>query len=238
MRKNIYLFFILCFLTGCSATYELELGGNRSVENLTIYSSDVSENEYIDEKFYPVYYGSEINTINPYEKLSGTLYYNSSLLKKDVLNILNYNYVYKDSSYKLSNIINNTFDDVVIQRYDHDGDGKEDYLLISTSDTFSWFNIEEKLEKVTIKIKSHYKVISSNADLVNKNELVWYFTPDNIKAINLVCDPSKIIDDRTFLQKFLDGEYINIFSVSIFGVFICLVLYLIFKKKGSLENRI
>ena len=235
MRKVIGLFFILYFLSGCSANYDLEIGDKGFIENLTVYSSNISENKEVDEKFYPVYYNSDFNTINPYKKLSNVLYYNSSLKEKNGLNILNYNYTYNDSSYKLSNIIKNSFDDVIVRKYDYDYDGKNDYMLISTSDTFSWFNIEKNLEKVTIKIKCHYKIISSNADSINKNELIWVFTPDNKKAINLVYDPTKVVDTKSFWEKLISGDYFNI--VSFLVILLIVGIYFYFKFFNISKSR-
>ena len=109
-------------------------------------------------------------------------------------------------------------------------------MLISTTDDFEGFKYEN-LSKVVINIRNDYKVISSNADKVNDNIYTWIFTRNSNKAINMVYDPSTVIDNRTTLEKFIDSNYIIGF---IFIVLFIILIFVIlgFKRYSDLRDKI
>ena len=147
-----------------------------------------------------------------------------------------YNYKFNESEILSSRIIRNSFSTIIFKKYDHDEDGKNDYMLISTTDDFEGFKYEN-LSKVVINIRNDYKVISSNADKVNDNIYTWIFTRNSNKAINMVYDPSTVIDNRTTLEKFIDSNYIIGF---IFIVLFIILIFVIlgFKRYSDLRDKI
>ena len=76
------------------------------------------------------------------------------------------------------------------------------------------------------------------ADEVNKNIHTWYLTRDDIKAINIVYNPDKVVDYRTLWEKILDGDYLNPFTLSILILIVGFIGYKIFKKYSEKRNEI
>lgn len=235
MKQKVLFVMSIFILTGCSATYNLEISTKGFQENIIVNSTSVTENEFFVEYPYEAYYGGKENEGNRMEKIEGQEYYNSKLTTNEKgLKTLKYNYLFSEEEFNKANSIYMTsFENFIMRRYDHDNNGKKDYMIISTSDDFSWFENNQDLEKVEINITCHYEIISSNADKVNNNTHTWYLDKDNIKPINMVYNPDKIIDYRTFWQKLLDGDYFTPFTISILLLIIGSIIYLILKRKSN-----
>lgn len=221
MKKILICLFIITLTTGCKATYNLDISEKGFQEDLTINATQISENQDIIEFPYVAYYDAVGNNENREIKVEGVEYYNSSLSEdENELKKLNYNYLFKFKTIKKSNIIANTFETFIIRQYDHDEDGTKDYILISTSDDFIWFENFETLETITVNINCHYKVISSNADNIEGTTYTWNIDKNNKKSINMVYDPNTKIDDRSFFEKFINsiyGIFTIIFLIGIIG---------------------
>ena len=235
MKKLFMIFLILIMATGCSVEYNLEISSNGFYENIIVNANEEYENNLIKEVPIGAYERSIENESNYMEKIEGQEYYNSKLTtKENGLKTLKYNYLFSEEEFNKANSIYMTsFENFIMRRYDHDNNGKKDYMIISTSDDFSWFENNQDLEKVEINITCHYEIISSNADKVNNNTHTWYLDKDNIKPINMVYNPDKIIDYRTFWQKLLDGDYFTPFTISILLLIIGSIIYLILKRKSN-----
>lgn len=238
MKKTILILLMLFITTGCTATYNLEISENGFEESLTISATDISENKYIIDYPQNAYYDEIGNNEDPTKKAEGVEYYNSFIREKKDLKSINYNYLFNVENFERSNIIRNSFSTFVLKQYDHDKDGENDYMMISTTDDFNILKNNDELENLTININCHYEVISNNADKVDGNTYIWYLTPDNIKAINMVYNPEVIVDNRTIWEKIKDGEYTNIFTISIVLFLIGSIIYFIIKKRGDVKDKI
>ena len=203
MKKIVFLFIQILLLTGCTATYNLEISPEGFKENITIYSTSISENDLFSEIPLGAYYDVKENDENPLIKFDGYEYYDSTLTTdNNNLKNINYSYSFDFSNFLRASSIANTFENFIMKQYDHDEDGIDDYILISSGNDFNRFENNDILEKVTINITNNYEVISSNADKVDKNVYTWYLTKDNIKAINMVYNPDEVVDYRTLWEKF------------------------------------
>lgn len=238
MKTKLYILLLLIILTGCTATYNLEITTDGFYEQLEINATTISEKEELWEFPYPIYYDAEGNNEDPTKKADDTEYYNSSLVENNDSKILIYDYLFQENEIKKSGIIKSSFDTFILKKYDYDDDGINDYMLISTTDDFNRFKIHSKLESVTINIKCHYEVISSNADEVNKNVYTWYLNRNDIKPINMVYNPDKVIDYRNLWEKIKEGEYTNIFTISILLFIVGMILYLVLKRKSKNRDKI
>ena len=236
MKKIFLLIMISFLLSGCTAEYNLNISDKGFSETLILRAENLNDNELLIEYPITAFYDSEGNNEDPLKKESGVEYYNSKLIKENNLNKLTYNYNFSENEILLSRIIRNSFSTVIFKKYDHDEDGKNDYMLISTTDDFSGFKYEN-LSEVVINIRNDYKVISSNADKINGNIYTWVFNKNNSKAINMVYDPSIVIDNRTTMEKFDDSNYILGF-IFIFLLIILVFVVLIFKKYSNLKDKI
>ena len=238
LKKNIILIILLLLLTGCKITYNLDISPKGFKENFNIMSNIDNKTEKYE---IPAFIGTidyediDINFLEKYEDIE---YYNKKVKENNKHQIINYNYIFDDKNIQKSNAINLAFERFSITRYDHDENGKKDYMIISTSDKSNLFEKFSDIEKITINITCHYEVISSNADEINKNIYTWYLDKNNIKAINMVYNPEKFIDYRSIWEKIIDGDYFNSFTVTIFIACIGVVIYLFLKKKSNNIDKI
>lgn len=233
LKKIMYIFCIVPLLSGCTATYNLDISSNNISESLNIYSSSIENSDY----FIPAYYNSisdDEYDVDIDQKIDNIVYYNNKIDS----NSINFNYIFTNENFSKSNISNIFYSSFVFKKYDHDEDGKKDYYILSTTDDFRAFNLYKQLTEVTIKITNNHEVISSNADKVDGNVYIWYLTPDNIKAINMIYDPNTIVDNRTLWQKIKEGEYTNIFTVSLIILVIASIIYIIIKRKSIQRDKI
>lgn len=224
--KNVFFLFIgVMLLSGCTATYNLEISYDDFYESLDVYGVSLDSSNY----FFPIYYNSideDEYDVDVSRKIDGISYYNSSFDNDSI----KFDYKFTTDDFSKSNFANSFYSSFVFKRYDYDEDGKQDYYILSTSDDFSAFDIYTDLTEITVKIKNNFDVISNNADEIDGNIYIWHFMPDKISSINMVYNPDIVVDNRTFLQRLKDGDYFNVFTLAFLIILVVLVLYLIFKN--------
>lgn len=236
LKKSVMLIIIFILTTGCNVTYNLDISPDGYKENLEIIGNS---SEGIEEYAIPAHFGKlgyEDVDANFSEQQDGIVYYNSKLTKKDNLVHLTYNYKFLESTIKQSNLLNSSYETVIIKKYDHDSDGIDDYMLFTTSDDFTIFDKFPEIESVKINISSNYEVISNNADYVNDNIYTWNLTKNNIKKISLVYDPAKVIEKKSFWDKIFNNIYFSIVIILTIITVVGLILYLIIKKNSEKQN--
>lgn len=234
-KKNnlLLIFLIIPLLSGCTATYNLEVSPKGISENLEVKSDIFDDSNY----YIPAYYnsiGDEYYDVDVNQKLEGIDYYNTLISKKKI----KLDYFFKNSKFFDANIANSFYSAFVHKRYDYDEDGVEDYYVLSASGDFSAFNLYKDLTEVVVKIETNCEVIKSNADEIDGNVYIWYLTPSNIPSINMVYNPDVVVDNRTFIQKFLDGVYFNNFTISLSVAIILFGLYMFFRWYSNKKNKI
>ena len=115
---------------------------------------------------------------------------------------------------------------------------KKNELLLSTSRQFLCFDKYDNLDDVTVTIRSKFKLKDTNADIVEKHKYTWNITKDNAndKFIYLLLD----VHDRdlTLLEKIQEGEYTNIFTISLVLLLFGFLIYFSLKVKGKRRNRV
>lgn len=234
MKQKILMLLLIGILcTGCSVNYNLDISSEGLKETVTLKASSESENSEFIEYPFPLYYNSETNNEDPTIKLDNVEYYNSKLTEENGLKKLTYKHTFTKKLYTSSSAIYNAYDSIILRKYDSDEDGLDDYTLLSTSNDFSYFENNEMLEKVTINITCHYKIISHNADEVNGNTLTWNLTKDDLKGISLVYDDRK---KETKIEKLIKNNTVLYFAIMIPLIIILLLLYRRFKKYSNSKN--
>lgn len=238
LNKIILLLFITFLLSGCTVTYNLDISDSGYEEKINIVGS-VDENfvEYSIPSFWGIIDFEDVNA-SFLEKSKGVEYYNSKFWKEDNLLKLDYQYKFDENNFKNSNLANFSYNTFIVKKYDYDDDGINDYFILTTDNKFNIFDRFSKIESVTINIKCYYEVISSNADEVNKNVYTWYLNRNDIKPINMVYNPDKVIDYRNLWEKIKEGEYTNIFTISILLFIVGMILYLGLKRKSKNRDKI
>lgn len=234
LKKKILMFVSIILLSGCTATYNLDISSNTFSESLNIDSITIDNSNY----YIPAYYNSiseDEYDVDVNQKIEGIEYYNSSFSQNNIT----FNYTFKNNDFSRSNIVNSFYSAFILKKYDYDEDGKEDYYILSTTKDFSGFDIYSELTEITIKIRNNHEVISTNADeVVDDNIYIWHLTPNNIPSINMIYNPEIIIDNRNLTQKVIDGDYLNIFTMSLLLFIIGFILYKFLKRKGEKRDKI
>jgi hypothetical protein len=190
-KRNLKIFIIICFmflLCGCSVNYNLEItDDNKFIEKVSIDADSEEElhetiestNKTLYETFLELkdsYVQAYSNAhINNYEedtvKQDGVEYYNKSYSS----NKMAYNYTFKNhNDFKYSYIANYCKPSLKII-------STSSNVTLSTS-SFDCINDYETLNNIVIKITTNKRVISNNADEVNKNTYIWNITKDNYKT--------------------------------------------------------
>lgn len=238
-KKYLFLITTLFLITGCSATYNLTIDDKGYNEELIITATNKGENNslisYPQVVFNDQEGADDIGSLT--QKIEGIEYYNDEEEINNGLKKIKYDYLFKNSSnYLRSNIINNNFDLIAIDKYKYDE--KTEYTYISTSDKFNYIENMPELENITINVTNKFKVISTNADEVNGNLYTWYITKDNQKAINMVYDTSVLDIKKSLLEKLLDNTIFRYFAIVIPISLIIFIIYKILKKYSDKKNEI
>lgn len=175
MKKLKILLIILsiCFLTGCSASYNLNINDTSIKETVNLSMNNSEYNEFFKDnnnKYINMYYDDENNfaedgSILPLPKVT---YYNFS--KNDSSNTVSFTGTFDYDSYNRSTIRTMGFKTTKFLVTDNK-------LSFATSAGFTFPH--DELTKLTINITSPYKVITSNADKTSGNTSTWTITKDN-----------------------------------------------------------
>ena len=215
MKKILYLIFILVFITGCNAEYNIEIKDNSVNEKLNI--SNVSSSKF-DNIYIPVNY--EDNDYTVYEsKLDGIEYYNINNN-----NNVTIDYKFKYNNFQKSTLFNTCYENAVftIDSYE---------LLVSTSNEFLCYNDYEELDKVKVIIKSNYKYLDSNADEIDGDKYIGYINKENKnnKQILLRLDTTESSNKRTLFSS-------NVMFIFFFLIIILVLIVILFFKIISIQR--
>lgn len=244
MKKIILLLTLTFFLTGCSATYNIEIYNNQVKEDLEYVNTNSST--WDSEAQYGFTYRELVTTSHEYPypafnsavvdeddtiKLDGIEYYENNLISTNdrLGQSLSYHGFtlddFSDSSivkkcYKYFNII-------------EEGEN----IVLSTSYENKCFEEYKSLDSITINLKTNHKVVSSNADIVNGYHYTWNITEltkdDAAIMITLKKDEYIFNYENEFIKKI-------IYIAGITGIIVIISggTYMYFKKKRTRVNEV
>lgn len=185
--KIIGLLLGILMLTGCSATYNLEITEDTFEESFVInanidniYTTKESlYDAYLEE--YPVYIDQEFMYYDPYTRNENYSYYDKSYQETTDGYMFSYRYIYEADEINRARSIQSSYDSVSFGYID-----EEDYYYISLRNPII-FNNNNNLTALTINLSfdNDAVVLSNNADLVNGNTYTWQLNPTNLKDINI-----------------------------------------------------
>ena len=186
MKKILCLLLIL-LLSGCDVVYNLEINDDLFNEstNFQLENSDnVAVNEDMDGSIQ--YMADDLKSLTDHY-LEDEYYAVNYSLKETYNNVrvsdysFNLDYNFDKNNYPSSNMLSYCFDDVSIIN-------DKGYITFDLKDSSVCFeqDVYERLNSVTINIKSDYEVVSNNADEVNKNIYSWILSKnDSNKEIHI-----------------------------------------------------
>ena len=211
--KRIILIITLLFLTGCSATYNLNISeeGIKEVIEGTVTNNELDNTGHTDANVFV--YNLESRT--PLIRDEGS--YSKNITNKDNYKKFTYTYSY-DGNYDKSSALNICFDNPMF-------DESEEYYYVELKSPFNCLYSD----KLTINITSDYEVISNNADKVHNNTYTWIINDKDNVNISLT------ISKKLSYQK---NEYeVSFTRLRIIGFIVLIILsiitYLLYRKKNS-----
>lgn len=220
MKKVCYLLFILVSLTGCSATYTLNIDKDFNLkEEILVKSEDKGDTYKIKEfsSIVPVDY--EIDDYETFKKkIKGVGYYN--VLKNSDRSKLKMNYIYDVNKFN-NNIVARSCYEYVTSSIN------SERLLLSTSRKFLCFDKYENLSSVSVRVKSKYKLMNTNADKIEGNTYIWNITRDNYENKNLYLELDRNMYVKDTVDKVMEINFVNMFVISII---ILIIGYFVYKK--------
>ena len=224
--KTIIICFVcILFCCSCDATYTVNFDERFNANEKVIINGTDDE---LKNSFTNVPINKDVNDYGAIKnKLDGVKYYD--FIKK--IDNIEFNYQFKKDDYFNNTIINNAFEYVTITDYN-------DYVLLSSSTGFLLYSYYPNLNNVSVVITSKEKLIETNADVVEKHKYTWNINKENASNKYIYLKLNNVGDDRTLWEKVMDGEFTNVFTVSLLIAFIAGIIFLILKRKGDRRNRI
>lgn len=189
IQKLIVLFSII-ILSGCEASYTITIDKNNINEKIEVLDN-VSSNRTVTDvmenykKQYPVYSNQDWVEAD-YSRVDGEEYYNQTYNIDDNGYHLFYEYTYPIEKYKDANSINFNYNYKDITYKDH-------ILKIAIGATNNKMKYVNDFTNLTVNIITDYIVLNNNADSVIGNRYIWYINKNNNdeKGINFEVDLSK-----------------------------------------------
>ena len=225
MKKFIFIFLILFIITGCEATYTIDIDSDFN-ENLVVVPNGSEElQNMINYKYvHPAYYDEENyemddydSTSDPYsddsffEDLSDNEVFTQAPIKrynKLMTDRLYYSYTFKDEYQDsfIANYSSGIFSSIT-------SSNSNSYSSISASDFAFIFEEYPALDRITINIKTTKNVISNDADKVSGNTYTWIVSKNNPgRRINIT-----YTDDRYYTQTETNYDF-DEFNSSILNI--------------------
>ena len=174
--KKILILLCLLFLTGCSVNYEITLKNNEIKERLTIIENDQSLFDIRNDAGWTLRETFEM-LINDVGDEFSVQDYSIKSLNTDTQLGVEY---YSDASNTLinSSAINQCYTNPTIEVNDN-------IITFSSGNEFTCYDYYDNLDNITIVLNTDYKVISSNAEVVEDNKYIWNITKDGNKNIEI-----------------------------------------------------
>ena len=214
--KFFLLVCLLIVLSGCKATYNLEIKNKSFKERISISTTNTNDNSikyFKDNKFYAVMNGAS-SFVEYNKKISG--------------NNVKFSHDYNDLDYNDSTVLKSCFKAYSIIK-------EGNYYNLSTSEGIKCAIEEDRLllDDLDIVIKTNHVVKENNADEVHNHKYIWHFNKDNYsnKSINL-----KFYKDKYVFNY--DNEFVIMISIICGIVLTILISVFIMLKKAKNANKI
>ena len=224
----------IIILSGCEASYTITIDKNNINEKIEVLDN-VSSNRTVTDvmenykKQYPVYSNQDWVEAD-YSRVDGEEYYNQTYSIDDNGYHLFYEYTYPIEKYKDANSINYNYNYKDITY-------KDNILKIAIGATNNRMKYVSDFTNLTVNIITDYIVLNNNADSVIGNRYIWYINKNNNdeKRINFEVDLSKTqseIDKEEKIKETKSRLLIPFLVISLI-VYIIIILIIITKKRKN-----
>ena len=244
MKKKLLLLILLFLVTGCSATYDVEIYNDIVKEDMEFIESNSSKwdseaqygltyRELLTDSVdypYPAFSDAMVDE-NDRIKIDGVEYYNNKLISEN-------NKLGQSLSYHKFNLNNFSESSIIKKCYKYFSIiEEEDNIILSTSLENLCFNEYENLDFITVNLKTNHKVVSSNADIVDGYHYTWNLSSEekDDAAILITLKKNEFIFnyENEFVKKIM-------YFVLIIGIILGVgaIVYFYFKNKRIRSNEI
>lgn len=214
--KILICIFFICLLTGCSADVTLDISPSYMTEKIVL---EASKSNIFDNSFKKQIEDSKkfLETYGYSYKFSSTLFTSKVTLTRRV-----------NINHKQINFFPEEYADVLYTGLDNN------YVLFSV-ENINIFDKYDNLEKISISIKTKYKVTNHNADEVKNGKYIWELTPEKKGNINLV-----IINDidENSIEKSNNNQILIFVLISLIIVGIVSLILSMIKNSSNIKNKI
>lgn len=226
MKKfNIAVLFVTLFLlTGCEATYNLDVTEEGMTESVSLLTdNNITNKKTVDNVLnssYSAYYDMNLKKDNNYQI--------KEIKHNDKIG-LNFEYSYSGDTLQNSAFLNRCY-------YQKSVIKNGESIIIYTDGKTNCFYKDGKstLDKLTVKVKTDLEVIKNNADEIKKNTYIWYINKNNFsnKPISIEMKIPEKEDEKT---SHWWSEFLILFGIIIvLAVVTLLHIYL----KGKNNNKL
>jgi len=216
--KKILVLICLLFLTGCTVNYEITIGDNGIKEKATLIETNKALFDVRNDSGWTLRESFNALVEQAKDEFSVEDYSMKSLNSEDQLGV---QYKSNDiNSLKHSFAINQCYNNPTMVE-------NGNIITFSTGNDFKCYEYYDNLETIKIVLKTNYKVISSNAEIVDGNKYIWNITKDGNKQIEISYDKS--------VNK--AANFVLIISIIFVVAALCFATYYIYSKKKK-ENKV
>lgn len=223
IKKILFISLILWFVTGCDATYNVEIYNDSYKEDATIVENDSQNWDDNSSGFTP----REL-IYNEY-KLDN-YFYTKTLIDDDTSLGLNYKGNFDFESFSTNSIGFRCYEYVRVLN-------ENDSIIIITSNKNLCYERYKWLDKLTVNVKTNHKVLNHNADAVNNETYTWHLTKENSL-------------DRIIKIELAEDEYVSnydneilkntgmILGIIIGATILIIVIVFFFRKRMDTANKV
>ena len=230
IKRFIILVFIAILCSGCDVEYHVDFDEKMNANEEIKLVATTDEDSFKFDKFkWFVPIDKDDNDLELLKKKDKNIDYYD--VERDSNSILFKNKILKNT-YIDSTIVNSAYDYISIVKMDNK------QVVLSTGQNFLLFDSYDNLENVKVVVTSKYKLLDTNADEIDTHKYIWYINRGNAKGKDIYLLLDITSDDRTFLEKLKEGDYINIFTISMVLFLVGIVIFIILKKKGEFRDKI
>ena len=184
MKKIILLLIIIILLTGCNATYDINISKNNIQDTITLKT----DSENVDN--------ANKETIDNFmlklgEWENGHDFYKREIVTTEKETGYQYTYTFNYNEYDAMSQIRKCYETFNLDY--------QNSIEIKTSNEFLCQNYYPQVNTILINITSEYEISNSNADYVNNNIHTWKINKSNYKnkPINIQINKNKIYTKKS-----------------------------------------
>lgn len=182
--KLVLLCLLVIFVSGCTATYDLNITSSSFEESVTLNMNSKEYFEFMSDdnnSYVKMYYDdpNDVGSDGVDLPIEGVKYYD--FISDDVANNVKFSGKFDYDEFNRSSLIRYGFNSTKLSF-------NSDEMHIKTSTGFTF--LYDELKSLKVRVTSPYKVMYSNADSVDGNTLIWNITKSNASKKFIAIDYS------------------------------------------------